>query len=318
MLTFVYLPMTVDFDSVPREATLVVGVSGGCDSVALLHLLLEAGFSQIVVAHVDHQLREESKEDAEFVRGLASGLGLRCEVKGVDITELARTSQSGIEEAGRVARYEFFEDLRLQHGADFVVTAHHADDQVETVLLNIIRGCGLKGLAGMEVLSGTLWRPLLQVQKKELKAYCKAHGLEFREDASNEDDRFKRNSVRRHVIPHLKELNPRFLKTFEQNRTLWKSAASLFEQQAHDFLVDERVHDQMYDLPTFLGLHPVSQGETLRQLYAQIHGEPTDLQQAHLDQILKVLQGPVSGKRKEFGPGMVIVKQRGTFEICPA
>jgi tRNA(Ile)-lysidine synthase len=191
----------------------VVGVSGGCDSTALLHLLLELEELRLslVVAHLNHGLRgAESDGDEEFVATLARDLGLPFEVTRCDVASLARQGSISLEEAGREERYAFFRQVAEAHGARCIAVAHTLDDQAETVLLRIARGTGPFGLRGMEaVTAGGVVRPLLGCHKEELRTYLLARGIPWREDESNENPVFQRNLVRHELLPSLARLNPR-------------------------------------------------------------------------------------------------------------
>jgi len=282
---------------------LVVAVSGGPDSVALLHLLVEAGFSAITVAHVDHGFREESAEEAEFVRDLATDLGLEFEIKRLD----GAPSSENLEAWAREQRYGFFRSLE-----GLIVTAHHADDQVETVLMNIIRGCGLDGLSGMREREGDLWRPLLRMSKQEILSLCDERAWPYVKDSSNDDLRLRRNALRHEIIPRLKELNPNLLETMAGNVTLWQQAADALRSRAEEYLLDQ---ERRYDLPRFLELNDFEQQVVLREIYDQAHGTKKDLYPEHLQQVLKVLRTNASGKQKEFGPGKILLRQREWFEV---
>ena len=197
----------------------IVAVSGGGDSVALLHLLLglrgRLGLT-LHVASLDHCLRGAAgQDDLAFVRELAAQWGLPGTFRAVDVPALARAWRIGIEAAARRARYDFLAIVALQQASNAVLVAHHRDDQAETVLLHIARGSGLRGLRGMSAQSTVpghadirLLRPLLQVARADIEAYCAAHSLPFRHDASNDDSRFQRNFLRREVMPPLKQINP--------------------------------------------------------------------------------------------------------------
>ncbi|MGE3278225.1 MAG: tRNA lysidine(34) synthetase TilS [Candidatus Altimarinota bacterium] len=294
---------------------LIVAVSGGADSVALLHSLAKSGFKKLVVAHVDHQLRSESSADAEFVHSLAENCGFDFELTVVPVRELANEQKKNEEEMGREERYAFFRQLAARYKARFIVTAHHADDQVETVLLNMIRGAGLEGLAGMKVIDGDLWRPFLSHSKQELTAYCKKMKLKFVLESTNRDLEYRRNFLRRKVIPLFKKLNPNFLGTMENNVRIWSSAADYLQQEAEKTLKTLRIKHHRYDLKKFLNLDEVLQGVVVRLMFEEVHGHKKNLQQSHLDQVLKILRTNVSGKKKEFGAGKVLVRQKTFFEI---
>ena len=193
--------------------TVVVAVSGGADSVALLHLLrsLEECPLSLVVAHFNHLLRgEESDGDEAFVAALAEMHGLPYAVRRFDVKEFAGAQGLSLEEAGRVCRYRFFSDVAEQHGAATVALAHHADDQAETVLMRLLRGSGATGLCGMTAKTGDgrYVRPLLEVSRIQIEAYLAEHGLAYRTDSSNNDKSFLRNRIRHELIPYLETYNP--------------------------------------------------------------------------------------------------------------
>ena len=200
---------------------LVVAVSGGLDSVALLDLLLglreELGL-KLVVAHADHGLRTGSREDARFVERLATGHGLPFTA-----TALALRSGPNEEARAREARYRWFEGVRKRRRADFVVTAHQADDQVETLFLHLARGTGLTGLTGMQVLSGRILRPLLHVPRKDLARYVRRRKLEYRRDPSNRNVRYARNRIRHQVVRSLRKINPQLVETVSQSMRVFSN-----------------------------------------------------------------------------------------------
>lgn len=190
----------------------LIAVSGGRDSVALLHLLASAGWDRLIVLHLNHGLRGRSSDaDAKFVRSLAAKLGLRCEIRKVDVARIAKRRKLSIETAGREARRAFFAAMAKKHRCRFLLTAHHADDQAETVLQRLCRGASLRGASGIrgsaETIPGlTTLRPLLGVTRAEIDDYLAARGLRFREDASNDSSAHTRNRVRRELLPLLNEI----------------------------------------------------------------------------------------------------------------
>ncbi len=192
--------------------TVVVAVSGGADSVALLDVL--AGFSalklRLVVVHLNHCLRgAESDGDEVFVRELAVRYGVTFVTQAVDVWGLSRRDRLSLEEAGRVARYRFFSEIAASCNARAVALAHHADDQAETVLMRLLRGAGGSGLCAMAAKSAGIYvRPLLSVTRAEIEAYLHERGLACRIDSSNADVNFLRNRVRHELVPLLKSYNP--------------------------------------------------------------------------------------------------------------
>jgi tRNA(Ile)-lysidine synthase len=213
--------------------TLIVGVSGGADSVALLDLLaVTAGFRlNLVVAHLNHSLRgEESDGDALFVKELAERYGMPVVCRKVDVKGLSREKRISLEEAGRMARRQFFSDLVSAHGANAVALAHHADDQAETVLLRLIRGGATTGLSAMSPRSGIFIRPFLEVTRQDIEHYCKARSLAFRTDSSNIDLRFLRNRIRHELIPYLKGYNPAIAERLTASASVFAADEALLER----------------------------------------------------------------------------------------
>ena len=187
-----------------------VGVSGGADSVALLALLCRLGETlplRLTVCHINHNLRgEESLRDQRFVEELCRRLGVECRVRSVDAAALAQAQGCSVEEAARQARYAFFAQTAGEGGK--IATAHTATDNTETVLLNLARGSGLKGLCGIPPVRGNIVRPLIACTRQQTEAFCRANGLEWVEDSTNAADGYTRNRLRHHAVPVLKEQNP--------------------------------------------------------------------------------------------------------------
>lgn len=214
------VPATDDipwFSSASRRKRWLVGVSGGADSVALLHLLVRAGFPNLVVCHLDHRLRgRASTEDSKFVKRLAEKLGLPCEVGRADVGKRMSERSESMETAARHSRHAFFAGCAEKHRCRRVLLAHHADDQAETVLWNLLRGSqGLKGMRGRQDFtteSGAgleFHRPLLGVRRSELVDWLVVEKLQWREDASNSQAVAVRNRLRHEAIPLLGEISGR-------------------------------------------------------------------------------------------------------------
>lgn len=196
---------------VTRDSVVVVAVSGGADSVCLLHVLKTISGTllpfSLVVAHVDHMLRPESARDAEFVTSLCRQWQIPCKTTRIDVAALALESGGGLEEAGRDARRQFLHHVAEESSSATVALAHHCDDQAETFLMRAVRGCGVSGLAAMRWKNDVFIRPLLGVGRHEIEQYLLERGLDWVEDESNKDLRFQRNRVRHQVLPQLKLCN---------------------------------------------------------------------------------------------------------------
>lgn len=298
---------------IPLTTPLIVAVSGGPDSVVLLDLLDRAGFQKITVAHVDHQIRKESTGDAVFVKKLSKQYGFPCVMKRVNIPCLAKLRKENLEAVARDERYEFFRELKKKRKAKYIVTAHQADDQVETVLFNMARGCGLDGISGMSVIDGDIFRPLLNFTKQEILDYAKSHQLKFRIDRTNQDPSYRRNLLRLKIIPKLKSINPNFVHTMSENIKIWSRANEYIHTLAKQFL--KKQEKRRISLRSFLQLPEFLQENALRLFYEYIHGTKKNLHQQHLLQLLRIIRTNISGKQKEFGPGKMLQRNREFIQV---
>jgi len=199
------------FDLIPPGSGALCALSGGADSMYLLCRLLEGaqryGWT-VQAAHLNHGLRAAAGRDEEFVRSQCEKRGVPLTVGHADVGSFARREGLTIEEAGRVLRYAFLEETARQAGLDLIATGHHAGDNAETVLMNLIRGCGLKGLTGIRERRENIVRPMLAVPRSEIEAYLSRHGVPHVEDETNADLTCTRNKVRHQLLPLLEELNP--------------------------------------------------------------------------------------------------------------
>lgn len=199
----------------PKSATWLLAVSGGLDSMVLLHFLHRVGYRSLLVCHINHQLRgAESEADAALVRSVSEALGLECHTARVNVSADAAARKCSIEYAARELRYRAFTEVGAERNLSDVVTAHHADDQVETVLINLFRGTGACGISGMEPVSERLvgagrlriFRPFLSLRRRELERYAKEHDVAYRQDQSNFEDFALRNRVRNTLIPWINDV----------------------------------------------------------------------------------------------------------------
>ena len=224
---------------IPRGGRVVAAVSGGGDSVALLHLLAELTGRGLLtlagVAHVNHRLRRpDSDEDERFCRNLASRFGVPCLVESVAVDDVARSRRVSVEQAGHQVRHAFFGRAAGELGAARVALGHTIDDQAETVLLRLIRGAGAAGLSGMSPRAGLVVRPLLGVSRAELRGYLADRGIAFREDASNADLRVPRNRVRHELLPHLRTYSPKIVEALARQADIAQADEAWLSRRANE------------------------------------------------------------------------------------
>jgi tRNA(Ile)-lysidine synthase len=219
----------------PANRRYLIGVSGGRDSVALLHWLSERGYKNLIVCHLNHQLRGRSSDaDAKFVEKLATKSDVDFELGCADVRALAAKGKKSLETAARAARYSFFARIAKRRRCHTIFLGHHADDLVETFLLNLFRGAGTTGLSAMREISTrriddadlTVVRPLLGVWRAEIDKYVREQRLKFREDASNRDLTPLRNRIRGRVIPYLEKTIGRNIR-----QSIWRTATILAEEE---------------------------------------------------------------------------------------
>lgn len=200
----------------PATKNYLLAVSGGIDSCVLMHLFYKSGF-HFSVAHCNFQLRgEESETDQRFVEALANQYGAPFHTTRFNTTQYSKEKGISIQMAARDLRYAWFEEVLLQQGYDFIVTAHNANDDAETMLLNLSRGTGLRGLVGMRPIHNHILRPLLFASRKEITDYSRDHELNWREDSSNASIKYHRNKIRHTIIPAFESINPAFLQTTKE------------------------------------------------------------------------------------------------------
>ena len=186
----------------------IIGFSGGADSSALLHYFVRKDF-RIVCVHVNHMIRgAEADRDEAFCRSVCEKYGVPFVCHKIDIPTLAKKRGNGIEETAREERYRVFEQERAERGFDAVLTAHNANDNVESVIFNLARGSGANGLSGIKAVNGKIVRPLIYASRSQILAYCEENGIEYVTDSTNEDTDYTRNYIRHKIVPMMTELNP--------------------------------------------------------------------------------------------------------------
>jgi len=231
----------------PAGTRVLAAVSGGADSVAMLHALVALapvlGFTVAGVVHINHSLRgDESDGDETFCRGLAGRLGLPFDTERVDVATLAMTEQISIETAARRARYRVFHDASLRLGADRVATAHTRDDQAETVLLRLLRGAGTAGLGGIHPRRGGTVRPMLDIRRADILAFLEEIGEDYREDSSNRDESIPRNWIRHQLLPFIADrLNGDVVEALARAAIVLRDEEELLDQLAEQASVSARL-----------------------------------------------------------------------------
>ena len=286
---------------IPDDASLFLAVSGGADSMALMHgaaRLLETGARhwRLAVAHLDHALRTESAGDAAFVTDAAVHLRLPCEVRRTDVAALAHAEGRSIEDAGREARYRYLEEVAPE-GA-LIATAHTADDTAETVLMNLLRGSGLSGVRGIPARRGRIVRPLIGERRATLRALLDDAGIAYRDDPSNADPAYLRNRVRGELIPLMEELRPGAVDRIGRFAGLAAADDALLEDLAAAELARRRRADGDVDW------HDPPAAALGRRVLRMAVGDPAPSAE-RLEALLDAAAGDHGGIRIQLGRGRV-------------
>ncbi|GGZ92611.1 tRNA lysidine(34) synthetase TilS [Algibacter mikhailovii] len=219
-----------------KQGKLLIAISGGIDSVVLTHLCYQLDLN-VALAHCNFKLRDlESEADEDFVLELADSLELEAFVQGFDTMEYAELNKCSIQMAARELRYSWFSELSAELGFDYVLTAHHADDNLETVLINFTRGTGLDGLTGIPMVNDIFVRPLLPFSSSDIETFAKEQHIKWREDSSNKSVKYLRNKLRHDVIPILKEINPSLLQSFKSTVDHLEATADIVEESTNAVL----------------------------------------------------------------------------------
>ncbi len=312
---------------VKRDDTIVVGVSGGPDSMALLHMLLALNQTmdwelKLHAAHLNHGLRaDEGEKDAAFVQAAADSLSLPCTIDTRDIAAISKSQGVGIEEAGRIERYAFAERVCLKIGAKTVALGHHADDNAETILHRIIRGTGLRGLAGIPVCRPLtpeseirIVRPLLRMSRQTLVNYLADQGIAYREDRTNERNEPTRNRIRNVVLPLLEsDVNPQvrdaLARLGEQAQWMEEYLRDTVQRTLNTLLISRTDQTLSLNVDGLARKSRVIQTEIVRAAYRSFGLGEQSLAFSHLTAALDLISDSSSGKRLQLPGGMVVEKR---------
>lgn len=285
----------------------VLGVSGGPDSIAMFNILSKIRQKglldfEIFVAHVNHGLRENAKLDEAFVEDFCKKMKVRCFVKQAHVAEIAKREKRGLEETGRKERYDFFDEIQQKVGANKIAIAHNQNDQAETILMNILRGTGTKGLIGIEKKNGKYIRPLLGIQRFEIEAYLKEENIEARQDESNNDNAFTRNKMRNVVLPYLeKEFNPSIVGALERLSELAKEQEEFLEKQTSQVYSEICISEDKKS-EIILNIREFNKQEKLLQkriiLYAikKLFGSTKGIEKVHIEDVIKLCNNNIGNK----------------------
>jgi tRNA(Ile)-lysidine synthase len=317
--------------SLIAEGPLVVAVSGGQDSVCLLHVLLGLQSElnvRLHIAHLDHQLRgADSEADAQYVSGLARQLGIPATIERRDVKAYQARKHLSLEEAAREVRYNFLAEVARSIGTSQVVVGHTRDDHIETVLMHLVRGTGIRGLQGLQPASRwrysggslTVVRPLLLVTREETGTYCLRHQLMPRSDESNLSLSLLRNRIRLQLLTLLRSYNPRANEALLRMARIASDEVTFLNSEAArmwDQIVVRQDETVILDKAAFLDLPPALQRHLLRMVIEELLGDLRDIETRHIEEVLAALRKP-AGKSLDLPSGLTFVTEYGQYRLGP-
>lgn len=286
---------------IDEKEKLVVGVSGGPDSICLLHLLIVLKYN-IVVAHINHCVRVDADDDEEYVKSFCKKYKIKFYSKKINIVEKSKIEKIGLEEAGRKARYSFFEEIYIKEKANKIVTAHNKNDLAETIIMNVLRGAGINGLKAIEALRDNKYiKPLVGIERNEIEKYCEENKLNPRIDSTNFDNTYTRNKIRNVVIPYIKqEFNPNIISALTRLSEIATEDIRYIESKTEevfkDILVKQQDNNIILDLKAFNIQELAIKKRIILYSIENISGTKKGIEKIHIDDIIKLCANNIGNK----------------------
>ena len=314
---------------------IVLGVSGGPDSICMLDILYKISKKinfEIVVCHINHGLRENAILDEEFVKEFCEERKIDFFVKHVNIAEIAKEQKRGLEETGRIVRYDFFDEIMKKTNSNKIAIAHNENDNAETIIMNILRGTGVRGLVGMEKISGKYIRPLIETKRFEIEEYLKQNNIVARYDESNDENIYTRNRIRNVVLPYVqKEFNPNIVTALNRLSDIAKEQEEYLETQTiknYEKICIEEINlsnnyeqnksnnaEIILDLKMFNTLEKVIQKRIILYSINKIFGTTKSIEKIHIEDIIKLCNHNIGNKYLTPNKNTKIVTQKKQLKI---
>lgn len=319
----IFLSTLKKYNMIQKGDKIIAGVSGGPDSVCLLHLLVTLqGELNIYVyaAHLDHMIRgDESGQDAEFVEKLCKSWNIELFTERLDVPSYASAKGLSMEDAARRVRYDFFKRVRSEIKADKIATGHNRDDHEETILMNILRGSGLEGLLGIEPVRDFYIRPLIEIPREEIEEYLNQNNIPFRIDSTNLTTDYFRNSIRLELMPLIEQKYcPHLGKSLRRLSEIARRDLSFIREEAQKAsrdVLDFEPFCVIINIGKFLNLHEAIKYYVARFAIEKIAGDTKDFEEKHTALLVKFIEESETGKIIDLPKGIIGIKEYGRFVL---
>lgn len=293
------------YNLINKGDKIVLGVSGGPDSISMLDILNsikdEIGF-EIYVAHINHLIREEAIDDEKYVEEYCKRNNIEFFAKRIEVLKIADTQKIGTEEAGRKARYEFFEEIYSKVGANKIAIAHNKNDKAETIIMHLLRGSGLSGLKGIEPIRDNKYiRPLIECERSEIEKYCEENNLNPRIDKTNFENEYTRNKIRNIVIPYIKkEFNPNIVETLDRLSEVATDESNYINRQVQNtynkLLVEKTEKQIILKWKEFNLQEKIIKSRLILYTIKELMGSTEGIEKIHIESIIKLCDNNIGNK----------------------
>ena len=286
---------------------IVLGVSGGPDSISMLNILKEIKDDQIIkfeiyVAHINHMIRKEAIDDEKYVKDYCNRNDIKCYIKRIDVVKIANDKRIGTEEAGRNARYDFFEEILKETDSNKISIAHNKNDKIETIIMHLLRGSGLSGLKGIEPIRDNKFiRPLIECERSEIEQYCEENNLNPCIDKTNFENEYTRNKIRNIVIPYIKqEFNPNIIQTLSRLSEVVTEEVEYVDKQTQkiyqQILIEKTDEQVSLNLKKFNEQEKIIKSQLILLATKQLMGSTQGIEKIHIEDIIKLCNNNIGNK----------------------
>ncbi|MCI9063244.1 MAG: tRNA lysidine(34) synthetase TilS [Clostridia bacterium] len=297
---------------------IILGVSGGPDSMCMLNILNEIKNEkiydfEIIVAHINHQIREEANDDEAYVKEYCDKNQIKCYIKRIDVKQYANNNKIGLEESGRNVRYKFFDEIAKENNSSKIATAHNKNDKVETIIMNELRGTGISGLRGIEPIRDNKYiRPIIECQRNEIEKYCEDHNLQPRIDKTNFINDCTRNKIRNVVLPYIKnEFNPNIIETIDRLSEVANETEEFLQNQTVKIYDEIKMQENILNLKEFNKQDLLIKKRIILYTINKVLGNSQNIEKVNIDDIIKLCENNIGNKYLTPNKNIKILVNKG-------